>query len=248
MSERTTDKILKDLLTATKTAATQLDSLPWQVRPGFGMAKANALAEIPLLRREYRDQMLQNTIFLFPVGAPEATAKFAEVSSKEGSTVTVDSDEIYGILADRVEGTLGKNREFGVHQFTVMNDAIDDFSKESPVPLKVSTLVLTGIESTNTHEELVNFIKRLITGTNGNALSMHCMGEQIVNQAIEKGFQNKVLVVVTLNADKATQADIAAQAKTSRSLEVTVPELDKITKAFAIDTFKQAQKVEKKTV
>lgn len=246
MSERTTDKVLKDLLDNMKTAKTELDSLPWQVRPGFGTAKADAIANIPRLRNEYRDQMLANTIFLFPVGTTEEAKKFAEVSSKEGGAVTVDSDEVYQILADAIEPSIGGRREFTVHQFMLMNDTIEDLSKNYPKRLTVPQTALGQLSALANRQELVDFVKHLVVGSHGTQLSRHLMGEKIVDQAIERGFQGKVLVVVALNADKATRSEIVAQAKVSRSIEVDLTGKE-ISKAFAIDTFKQAQRAEKQT-
>lgn len=246
MSDRTTDKVLKELLANLKTAKTELDSLPWQVRPGFGTAKAEAILNVPKLRNEYRDFMLANTIFLFPVGTAEESKKFAEVSSKEGGAVTVDSNEVYDILADIIEPSLGGRREFTVHQFMLMNDSIEDLSKNTTERLTVPQTAMNNLTAMANRQELVDFVKRLVVESHGTKLSRLYMGEKIVDQAIERGFQGKVLVVVALNADATARTEIVAQAKVSRSVEVDLTGKE-ITKGFAIDTFKQAQRAEKQT-
>jgi hypothetical protein len=239
MSDRTTDKLWKALDEATRDANIDLDTVPWQSRPGFQSAKYEAAAALPKVRAEYAERIFSNTIYFFPVGATEKAAQFAKVANVEGGTFSADAKQVYVDLALRVERTLGQRREFGAQQLTTLNDAIDDVvrSTHSTRSMSVPTSALQSLDALPTFEAVVDHCRTLVEAAHGKDLLRLYLNSHIVDQAVAAKFNAKTLAVVVLNADESTRNELAGS---SRSTVVDVDAAAEIDKAFSITIFKEA--------
>lgn len=246
MSDRTTEKMLKNLQDATKTADLDLDSVPWMSRPGFETAKREAKDSLPGLLAEYCARIFENAILLFPIGRDDQKSRhFAEISGEAGGTFTADAQGIYEMLAQRVEPTLGQRREFTAQQFVTLNDAIDDLTRSAPVATQNLTLppaALKTVDAAPTFEALVSLIRDLVEGVHGKALVKLYVTKVVCDQALKEEFDAKTLAAVVLNTTVETREALGAGV---RSALVDVEGAAEIDKAFAITIFKEASKLKK---
>lgn len=98
-------KRLSEILTQLKqtrvTASLNLDSWPYQSRPGMEVAKEQAKAALTPLLAEYRKEIMSNTAVVFVVGSPENCKKYEEEGEEKGVLV-VNALDLYFSIASSV--------------------------------------------------------------------------------------------------------------------------------------------------
>lgn len=244
---RTNEVVLKELQSTIEDANVDLDMKPYAVRGGFSMRKNDAVLAVPRLREEYKSRIFGNMVFVFARGDTDKTRAFVDVARQEAGVFTVDADEIYRLLTDKIDRTIGQHREFTVHQFTILNDGIDDYTKGSERDLTVPASAMRALDSTPTKEDLVNYVRALVTSVHGTALVERFASEQVVDQALDDSFSGKIAALVVTNASEAVEQALAGMAKVARTSVVDCNVAESIDRTFAINTIKEAQKAIKKT-
>lgn len=113
--------MFKDTLEQLRAARTMADTPvagDFRTRPGREAARKAAAATIPNLEREFARQFKQIGFPVFVTGP--GTEKFIKLAQEQAEIATVDYRKSTGAIREATRLSIGRNREFGAHNFAVL--------------------------------------------------------------------------------------------------------------------------------
>lgn len=233
----TLETLLKQIDEAQKTIDTPLQALKPAVRASFEMAVAEAKREILQLRKDYSKLLFGVTSVYCPYGDATKAKQFSDLAAVQGQALTLDSNSLYRNLAEFVESTIGRSREFGSSQIVCLYRALQDAFTGLGYPhATFNRPVLREIGSVPTVEDTVALIRNLTETAIGITLNMMVLEKNIVEAAIGSGFAGKVLRIVAHNTTPEERMALAASFR--RVTPVDLDAAKEIDEAFVISTFK----------
>lgn len=223
-----------------KTAATNLEDIPWQTRSAWGISIEEAKARLGSLKKAYREAILKNGVAIFLEGNAEKAAEFAKLIRESGEGLVVDASALYERLAKGVNGTMGDTRQWGVHQSAKLNRDLQEVMheiglKDMPAPTRKDMPVLPK------YEDVVAHVRGLIRDTCDDTLNALYIAEQALKGAIEIRYTGSVAPVAILNATDEERYGVA-KSFAKGSATVTMKADDEIDKNYLVKTFKDVNK------
>lgn len=241
MSDRTPEAILNDIHTYEQIATKDLDVLPLRLRPSHEIAAREATERLPVLRDEYRQRILANSLGLFTTGgAPGDAEKFAEVAAKEGP-LSVDANELYRTLAEKIEPAMGHTREFVLGHLLMLHQEMLRLRLEAGYSPALDLPTLAAVETAPNVAALADYIRKLVVQAGGQTLNGLYVASKMIGSAIDKRFAGKTFAVVVINSSEEDRAHLAPVF--SRTNTVDLSGVEAIDRAFAINAFKSARSV-----
>ena len=223
---RKLEEIVKDINDAYEAMNRDLTKIPIAGRTGFIMAANQAKQNMPALKKEYEQTLFNKSIVFFPEGTSEEQNKFAELAVKLGKAIIVDAKSMYRGYATLIAPTVGHHKQFTIQQLT----KLEMLMQETCLLLNLERAnypVINGDNTVNTHDELVNFISRMVTESNGYNLTVPYLRNLISNRALDTKFNSKVLLVVVLDADENLQNNLETSFTKSFTTTLSDVEEDK---------------------
>jgi hypothetical protein len=224
-------EILAEYRSAKDKADRNLDSVPESTRPGFGIAKRKAQEAIPNLKAEYLTRLLKNSVAAFAVGDDGKARQFATVAAKVGGTITVDARAPYEKMADRIAPSIGRSKQFSVDQASLLDQALKELAQDTGYLGKFENTSFRTLKVIPDRDSLVDYIRELVTASNGLTPAIIAAQNQILNESLKVGFDGKTLAVVVINAEPIDRQAIASMF--TKTLEARVDEAEAIDERFA---------------
>ncbi len=120
---RTINEVMADLTRDTKLAAKTLGDFPEGNRAGHESSKRQAQERLPQLREELTDLVVPHRLVgAFISAPPEVRLEIGKLVQDGG--VVIAADQFLGKILMDVEKSMGKDRVFGVAQYSLMNHAV----------------------------------------------------------------------------------------------------------------------------
>lgn len=230
--------LIKELKETTKLAKADLSVVDPRTRPGHEMARNQAEAKLPELRKAYIDAFGQSVFVLLPTGKNAKT--FGELAAQEGNAIVVDGSDFYKTLAARCQQTMGTSQMFGITQFITLRLHLSNWCRDNNV--KMDDLSFTNDTVTNSSDEVLSKVRELVEKTNGQRLLKTYIEGQVVEQALNQEVDSKVVPVVILNTSQDEQASLIGTLFRGKGLTVDT-ENQEVKEEFVNKTFKQVQKI-----
>jgi hypothetical protein len=240
MTNRPLKVILADIADNVETSKRDLEALPASVRPGHAGAVRRAQEAIPMLRKEYQDAALANSLAFFveggAVGAPEV---FAEIAYDEG-VLPADAGATYRALADLILPLMPASKEFGIDQTVRLDYLLRGIAATSGYGRAVDLPRTAATHTVADKEALEQHIRKLAeTTADGSKLNVLVTIQKLIEGAVSHRFARKTFPVVVLNASAADRKLL--EALFTRSVSVNLTGVEKIDPGFVIGTLKQAR-------
>lgn len=132
---------LEKLRTARTTADTPVAG-DFRTRPGREAARKQAAAQVPTLEQEFARQFKQIGFPVFVSGP--GTEKFIKLAEDQAEIATVDFRKSTAAIREATRLSIGRNREFGPHNFAVLLREVRQLSAD----LGLTSIPAPGFEDT----------------------------------------------------------------------------------------------------
>ena len=163
--------------------------------------KAHAIEQLKQLKRDYKQQLIQNTVFIVSTGS--ARDEFAKIASEDFGVFTVDPEAFYKDLASRVPEVLYKGKEGISNIFDVLGRHLEDKMMELDVNSYNQLLFKAGYASRiNSVQEFADLIKIAVNAQIGSEIVGIQAIDSLVDQAIIKNHTNKTTPVILSTDDE----------------------------------------------
>ncbi len=163
--------------------------------------KSQALESLKRLKRDYQEQLLQNTVFIVATGTQ--SQEFVRLAKEEFNLFTADSDAFYQDLANRVPEVLYKGKQGVSNVFDVLGRHLEDKMGELDVDAYNQLLFRQAyaqqIDSVEQFKELIKLAVNLQIGA--EVVGIHAIAS-LVDLAIEKNHTDKITPVVLSSQDE----------------------------------------------
>lgn len=162
--------------------------------------KAQAIESLKRLKRDYKQELMKNTVFIVSVGSQRE--EFAKIASEEFGVFTADSEAFYKDLASRVPEVLYKGKEGVSNIFDVLGRHLEDKMGELDILAYNQLLFKAGYAKTiNSQEEFTQLIKKAINDQIGSEVAGIQAIDSIIDSAIEKNHALKFTSVALTTSD-----------------------------------------------
>lgn len=163
--------------------------------------KNQAIEQLKRLKRDYKQELLQNTVFIVTTGSERE--EFAKTSSELGLFVA-DPEAFYKDLASRVPEVLYKGKEGVSNIFDVLGRHLEDKMMELDIneynQLLFKAQYAQKIDDVNDFAQL---IKKAINDQIGSEIAGVQAIDSLVNEAIERNHADRYTPVVLATSDEA---------------------------------------------
>lgn len=164
--------------------------------------KAQAIEQLKRLKRDYRQQLMQNTVFIVATGA--GREDFAKLASEDFGLFSVDPETFYKDLAKRVPEVLYKGKEGVSNIFDVVGRHLEDKMMELDVNSYNQLLFKAGYaKAVNNVDEFAQLLKTAINQQIGSEIAGIQAIADLTDVAIEKNHSDKITPVVLSTGDEA---------------------------------------------
>lgn len=218
-------------------AGINLDEVPSRFRGGKEAQKREAETALDNLRTQYENALQESAFGLMVTGA--AREEFAKIASEEAEVLSVDADELYRRLVDRVEPSMGGNREFGVSQYSLLIQELRAVGMELDV---VSMPSPQWQESVNvgTGPGLAKHVRSMVDSSVGLDLISLYVRRQILDAGLKAGADKSTVPVVVRGESLDPNLSLRLF-KDGRSLSVDTSATE-VTKESILETFSKVKK------
>lgn len=184
-----------------------VDEGPRETMPARRGRKARAIEEMKILKRDYRQGLLQSAVFIVTTGSEKDAV--SSLASEKFECFSADASDFYKKLADRIPEALWKGKESVVNLFEVIGRhlydmAVDlDLNEYNQLIFKQEHYV-----SIKTKENLVTLLKNAINDQVGSEIAGIQAVTSIVDSAIKKSHTAKVTPILLATDDEALAIDL----------------------------------------
>jgi hypothetical protein len=241
MSDRNVEQLLNEIARYEQTIGIELDAVHHSVRPGYEMAIREAKDNLPSVRDSYRTRVFAQAVGFFLSGDHNKVATFVELAVKLGNVFVADAMAIYESMALKIEPSMGYSREFSVFQIAELTRLIRNVGES--VGLKPSQIQPPNPKDARvlpTHQDVVFYIRDLVTEAMGESLNALLITQKLVNEAIARKFNSSVLAAVITNARPEAQAGLGQIFGTKA--EVSIGPDDEVDDAYVLRAFETGKK------
>jgi hypothetical protein len=164
--------------------------------------KAQAVEQLKRLKRDYRQQLIQNTVFIIATGS--GRDEFTKLAKEEFGLFSADPEIFYKDLASRVPEFLYKGKQSISNLFDVLGRHLEDKMGELDVNAYNQLLFKAPYAKTiNSVDEFAQLIKLAVNQQIGSEIAGIQAIASLVDEAIEKNHADKVTPVVLSTNDEA---------------------------------------------
>lgn len=162
--------------------------------------KNQAIEQLKRLKRDYKQQLMLNTVFIVSVGSERE--EFAKIASEDFGLFVADPEAFYKDLAGRVAPVLYLGKEGVSNIFDVLGRHLEDKMMELDINAYNQLLFKAGYaQKINSQEEFTQLVKKAINDQIGSEIAGIQAIESLVDQAIEKNHADKITPVVLTTGD-----------------------------------------------
>jgi hypothetical protein len=240
VTERTLENILNDVQNNTRIAATELDAVHPDVRPGFEMAIREANENLARLRDEYRQRVFATSVGFFVTGEPEKVEAFASRARALANVFIVDAAQMYREIAADIEPTLGSSREFSVNQLARLSVSLQNIAKDAGLRGDLAPPPLRGIRTVQDHEAVVDYVHEIISAGVGEAINVVYATNHLLRQALTARFSGNVFAALVLNTTPDSQ--VALSQPFAVRTDVVIGPDDEVNEGFVLKVFENGKK------
>lgn len=162
--------------------------------------KNQAVEQLKRLKRDYKQQLMQNTVFIIATGSEREA--FAQTSKDLGLFVA-DPEAFYKDLASRVPEVLYKGKEGVSNIFDVLGRHLEDKMMELDIN-EYNQLLFKGqyAQKVESVEDFTQLIKRAINDQIGSEIAGVQAIDSLVDEAIERSHADKYTPIVLATNDE----------------------------------------------
>lgn len=162
--------------------------------------KAQAIEQLKRLKRDYKQQLLQGTVFIVATGS--GREEFAKLASEDFGLFSADPEAFYKDLASRVPEVLYKGKEGISNIFDVVGRHLEDKMMELDVNAYNQLLFKAGYaKQINNVDEFAQLIKTAVNQQIGSEIAGIQAIDSLVDIAIAKNHSDKVTPVILSTGD-----------------------------------------------
>lgn len=195
-------KVLEEIKKVQPFADEDVTQGPIETLNGRRGRKTQAIEQLKRLKRDYKQQLLQNTIFIVATGS--GREEFAKTAVEDFGLFAVDPDAFYKDLASRVPEVLYKGKEGVSNIFDVLGRHLEDKMMELDVNAYNQLLFKAGYaKQVNSVEEFTQLVKTAVNQQIGAEIAGIQAIDSLVNSAIAKEHAAKTTPVVLATDDEA---------------------------------------------
>lgn len=231
---RKVEDSIADVVATRAVAATNLEEVPYVVRPGRSIAKLQAQNDLPGLEAELLGRTVPGRLVgVFAVGDP---AKIATVAAflEENGGIILDAGKLYADLAEYVEPSYGEDRVFRTTQYMRLTSA---FRQQAAEVGLTKTEMPSYTETTcETQARTAEHGRNLIRAAAGDEVNLAVLKRAVVNAVVDRELAAKRIPVLVLNATAAEQAGLSPLF--SKALEFDFQPTFEVDKESVVKIFK----------
>lgn len=163
--------------------------------------KAQAIEQLKRLKRDYRQQLMQNTVFIIATGS--GREEFTKSAVEDFGLFSVDPEAFYKDLASRIPEVLYKGKEGVSNIFDVVGRHLEDKMMELDVNSYNQLLFKAGYaKAVNSVDEFTQLLKSAINQQIGSEIAGIQAVASLTDIAIEKNHADKITPVVLSTGDE----------------------------------------------
>lgn len=238
MKNRKIEDIMDELKSVAVVASRDINILPFATRSAHQNAIRSAVEQLVDLRKEYDEKLFSNAYAVVVTGDEVKVEDFKAATDSIGG-LTFNFDDFYEILASAVEPSIGFQREFGINQAFIMMQKLENLLVNNGLEFSVKDPNITKSRVVPTRQDLVNYVREILTNAYGNTLTYLYVRANLLARAISVGHVKKALAVTFTGGSSDDLAAAAPLFKNMAQVDVTDAEVDQ---AYAINTFNKLNK------
>lgn len=238
MANENLKDLLKEIMEVEKIARMDPEEYPWPARNGLVGAKKEAQAQLDVLTARYCSAIQGKTVGIFAVG--NNYERFVELARSESASpiAVIYADDMYKQLADRVERSLGKSREFAPNQMSIVlqnltNLCVDLEIRDFETPRFIESGPLADTRAVLSH------VRNIIRNGLGDDMNRMYIAKQIGKEAVSSRHVASVLPVIVVGLESEDEASGLNQVTARFGTQVVIP--DTVTKEFVLDVFSEVK-------
>ena len=212
---RSIQEIFQDIKETKKTANLDIETISYNVRPGFMANIVQAKAKLPDLLKELKGVVVPSRLVgLFAKGDTESVAKFFV----ENGSLVVDANDMYKFITNSVEETIIGQRLFSDSQYSRLVSelrfiCIDQGYKEIPPPAQTE-------EKVPTYKDTLAVVKRLVRDSVGDGPALKQMVDKLLDTILTNKMDAKQIAVLVTGITS-SEEHAAISALFNRSVDYT---------------------------
>jgi len=200
--------ILKDIEKNKAMAATELETVEWNVKATVEGQVRRAKENLKSLFFDYKNALKSRVIFIMVNG--KGNKKFAEVASANYSGISYDANDFYSEIVDQVDTANYIGRPLSNSTVDILSAVLEEKALEvgiSGYPAllykeKYATLL-------NSKEDLLGAFKKMLNEEVGGEFVGLSLLDQAATQAAKSGFSGTVLPIVIYSQDNDLLSDLS---------------------------------------
>lgn len=164
--------------------------------------KTQSIEQLKRLKREYKQELLQNTVFIISTGS--GRDEFTKTATEEFGLFSADPETFYRDLAGRVPEVLYKGKEGVSNIFDVLGRHLEDKMMELDVNAYNQLLFKAPYaKQINSADEFTQLVKTAVNEQIGAEIAGIQAIDSLVETAIEKNHADKITPIVLSTNDEA---------------------------------------------
>jgi hypothetical protein len=232
--------LLEGIKASQADADVDIDQYPMKYRPAKAIAKADGAKSLEAFKNEYAREFGNRSAVILITGSAAAQQAFMAVAKEIGGTnlLSASALEAYRKMADDVEPTIGREREFAGTQLGHLLRSVEAVGKEAGSSFLKTPTLIDGVFIVRTFDDLVTGIRDLLLPQVGAVLNRDYLQTVLLRQAIEQEFSASTAAIVVTDASPKEIEFFTTNLFNGVGIVVDLPEdVSKIDNKFVVATF-----------
>jgi len=194
------EQLVADIARDETTIARNPEDMDERVRPSLSIAKREAEDRLRAAVKVYAAYVENNSVAIFVTGDPECIKSFTGIARDLAGVIRFDADELYEILTERVEPSIGPSREFGVTQLRLLIHAVDDMLEQLGIKREARGVSQDDIPYVKDRAATTKHIRECVRRTFASELEVAFLAQKVVKIAREQRYKESVVPVAVVGA------------------------------------------------
>lgn len=192
--------VLEEIKRLKPLAEADTNSGPVETLNGRRGRKAQSIEALKRLKREYKSELMQNSVFIISTG--EGREGFEKQGVENFGLFATDPDTFYRDLAKRVSPSLYLKKDGVSNIFDVLGRHLEDKMMELDIN-EYNQLIFKGeyAKKVNSVEEFTQIVKSAINKQIGSEITGIQAIESLVDTAIEKSHADNITPIILSTGD-----------------------------------------------
>lgn len=201
MQTKTLDQLVSELAQKQTIAQTNLDDIPWMTRPAWSSNIERAKEELTVLKAEYRNKLLAQSLAIFVVGGTdEQKAAFASIAKKEADVLVLNADDLYKRLAQPIDAALGTQRTFTATYVPMLLRGMKEVGDELAIREIAAPKFSSETPILEDSGAVVELVREVVRDSSGDDLNRLYLADKLTDQALAVRYKGSVVPVIVLGA------------------------------------------------